>query len=504
MANEEAMIKLRIDVDYPYPSRAKSFLYLALGIKKRKNKDYLKNAKVIAKMINESPKEVMAYWFFTPYTIPDKKLLDLLNPDKHEVALHVANDPYREWKILENETNRTVKYYTIHGTSRLFAQLLWGRKIGQRQAKVPSDFPLKSFHDFATVSLDSVSYYHNLEETKKEAEDRINQNQVLSIHPDWLFKKGEKNRRGPYYDVFKDLLNVDKELETLRVKKSFFAKIAHDIGEYERNIIPTDEFIEKLWERDVDVFTFLERKWCCPIPNPPSTWIKAEDNVGLLEIKDYASWWSNVGKKTRNMVRRAEKSGVKVTVVEPSGKFAEGVWKIYNETPIRQGRAFPHYGESQDSVAWNISSAKNSTFIGALLQEELVGFIQIIHGDNIAIISQILSMQKHLDKAVNNALLAKAVEVCASKGERWLMYGRIGNHPSLDRFKESNGFVKFSITRYYAPLTWKGRVAIRLGLHRELKDALPQSLKGPLIPIVNWASRNKIRFKHRLAKPVKS
>ena len=149
MANEEAMIKLRIDVDYPYPSRAKSFLYLALGIKKRKSKDYLKNARVIAKMINESPKEVMAYWFFTPYTIPDKKLLDLLNPDRHEVALHVATDPYREWKILENETNRTVKYYTIHGTSRLLAQLLWGRKIGQKQAKIPSDFPLKSFHEFS-------------------------------------------------------------------------------------------------------------------------------------------------------------------------------------------------------------------------------------------------------------------------------------------------------------------------------------------------------------------
>ena len=194
MANEEAMIKLRIDVDYPYPSRAKSFLYLALGIKKRKSKNYLKNAKIIAKMINDSPKEVMAYWFFTPYTIPDSDLLDLLNPDKHEVALHIAVDPYREWKILENETNRTVTYYTIHGTPRLVAQLLWGRKIGQSQAKVPSDFPLKSFHEFATASLDSVRYYHSFEETKKEAEERSDQNQVLSIHPEWLFKRGEKNQ----------------------------------------------------------------------------------------------------------------------------------------------------------------------------------------------------------------------------------------------------------------------------------------------------------------------
>ena len=119
MANEQSPIKLRFDVDYPYPSRSKSFLYLTLGIKNRKGKDYLRNARIIAKMINESPKDVKAYWFFTPYTIPDKKLLELLNPERHEVALHVATDPYREWKILENETDRTVKYYTIHGTSRL-------------------------------------------------------------------------------------------------------------------------------------------------------------------------------------------------------------------------------------------------------------------------------------------------------------------------------------------------------------------------------------------------
>ena len=76
------MIKLRIDVDYPYPSRTKSFLCIALGIKSKNGKDYLKNARIIAKMINESQKEVMAYWFFTPYTIPDKRLLDLLEPSK--------------------------------------------------------------------------------------------------------------------------------------------------------------------------------------------------------------------------------------------------------------------------------------------------------------------------------------------------------------------------------------------------------------------------------------
>jgi hypothetical protein len=79
------------------------------------------------------------------------------------------------------------------------------------------------------------------------------------------------------------------------------------------------------------------------------------------------------------MVRRAEKSGIKVTVVQPTEKFAEGIWKIYNETPIRQERAFPHYGEPLAAVTGNVFAAQNSTFIGVFLQEELVGFIQIIY-----------------------------------------------------------------------------------------------------------------------------
>ena len=271
--------------------------------------------------------------------------------------------------------------------------------------------------------------------------------------------------------------------------------------EYQKNINPTSAFIKKLVEQKVDIYTFLERAWCFPITNPLETWIRTEDNVGLLEIKSYDDWWQAIGKKTRNMVRRAEKSGIKVTVVEPSDKLAEGIWKIYNETPIRQARAFAHYGESIQTVTKNMYADKNNTFIGAYLDDVLVGFIQIVYGDQIAIVSNILSLQVHWDKSVNNALLAKAVEVCASKGERWLMYGRIGNHPSLDKFKENNGFAKVKIARYYIVLSKKGKLALRLGLYKELKDSLLNSeniLKDPIISITNWLSRTKVQFKLRL------
>jgi hypothetical protein len=74
------------------------------------------------------------------------------------------------------------------------------------------------------------------------------------------------------------------------------------------------------------------------------------------------------------------------------------------------------------------------------------------------------------------------------------MYARMGNHPTLDKFKENNGFTKYPLTRYYVPLTRKGDLAIKLGLHRRTEDVLPASIKYRIIPVYNWVSRTKMRI----------
>jgi len=290
---------------------------------------------------------------------------------------------------------------------------------------------------------------------------------------------------------------METEPETLEVRRKIFFKIARDVREYQRSVVPTEELVRRLREGKVDVFTFIERKWCCPIESPSGSWLKADDNIGLLTVTSYDDWLKLIGKKTRNMIRKAEKGGVATKVVEPSEKLAEGIWRIYNETPIRQDRGFPHYGISLRTVTSTVLSSHDSTYIGAYIQNELVGFIQLVHGDNIAIISQILSMQRHWDKALNNALVAKAVEVCADKRIRWVMYGRMGNHPTLDAFKQNNGCIRLPLTRYYVVLSGKGRLAVKLGLHREMRDSLPMWLKRPLIPVYNWISRVRMRIKAR-------
>ena len=207
MVAENGMIKLRIDVDYAYPSRMKSFLCTALNIKT--SKDYLKNAKIIARMINKSSEEVKAYWFFTPQTMPDKELLYLLNQSRHEIALHVAKNPYAEWRLLEKAVNKKVRYYTVHGTARLLARLMWRRKLWEDKAQIPKDFPLKSFYDFPTIGLDVLCYSNSRMKAAKIAEVAIAKGEVLHIHPVWLFQRGKINHRGPYYDTLKTILKIE-------------------------------------------------------------------------------------------------------------------------------------------------------------------------------------------------------------------------------------------------------------------------------------------------------
>lgn len=204
---ECTLIRIRIDVDYPYPSRIRSFMCTALNLKA--GGDYLKNSKIVARMINESRREVKACWFFTPKTIPDEELLTLIDNRKHEVALHVVNDPVGELRLLEEKTGKKIKYYTIHGTARLLARVMW-KRWRSKAPKIPSDFPLQSFHQFPTTGIDSLCYVYPPEKALRFAEERIRAGDVLYFHPIWLFQRGTINHRGPFYDALRRILEDEK------------------------------------------------------------------------------------------------------------------------------------------------------------------------------------------------------------------------------------------------------------------------------------------------------
>ena len=97
---------------------------------------------------------------------------------------------------------------------------------------------------------------------------------------------------------------------------------------------------------------------------------------------------------------------------------------------------------------------------------------------------QIISMVQHRDKAPTNALIARAVQSCAARQIAHLLYATFtyGNkaRDGLSDFKRHNGFRRIDIPRYYLPLTWMGRTALRLGLHHPFVERIPEPLLARL------------------------
>jgi hypothetical protein len=191
-------------------------------------------------------------------------------------------------------------------------------------------------------------------------------------------------------------------------------------------------------------------------------------------------WDKQIDSKTRNMVRKAEKKGVIVKPATFDDRFIQGMTAIFNETPIRQGRPFLHYGKDFETVKREFSRFLfREEIFGAYLAEELVGFIMLADAGRYAFLGQILSKIARRDLATNNALLAKAVQRCAEKGIPYLAYA-LWLDDGLGNFKRSNGFQRFDLPRYFVPLTQKGKLALKLGLHRGWTAVLPDPIRDRL------------------------
>ena len=231
----------------------------------------------------------------------------------------------------------------------------------------------------------------------------------------------------------------------------------------------------------VDLFTFMQKvSETSPKYSYPMEW----NNFAALPIDGFDHWWTQqIDGKTRNMVRRAEKKGVVVRESPFDDALVKGIWEIYNECPIRQGRPFPHYGKDIETVR-RISATfmETSIFIGAFLGEKLIGFVKLTCNEDRsqAGVMHIVSMLQHRDKSPTNALIAQAVRSCAERKIPYLVYSSFAygkkQRDSLSDFKESNGFRRIDLPRYYVPLTGIGHIALRLGLNHSIVDRVPEAV----------------------------
>jgi len=225
-----------------------------------------------------------------------------------------------------------------------------------------------------------------------------------------------------------------------------------------------------------DVFTFWQR-----LPNvaPRYPYHVEWEEIAVLPIHSYEHWWNRqIKSRVRNLIRKAEKEGVVVRETAYDDDFVRGMTTIFNESRVRQGRRFWHYGKDFDTVKKQFARYISREYmIGAYYRDEMIGFVMLGNAGRFGLIGQIISSLKHRDKATNNALIAKAVEVCAQRGLGHLVY-LFWSGDSLAEFKRRCGFECVKVPRYYVALTKKGQWGLQWGLHRGWKGIVPPSVRA--------------------------
>lgn len=232
--------------------------------------------------------------------------------------------------------------------------------------------------------------------------------------------------------------------------------------------------------RRPDLFTFSQKP-SAPVPRYsfPMEW----DSWAVVRLGSFKAWWDKLPQESRKNVRRAEKRGVEVRLVQFTDQLIREIWGVHNDSPVCQGKRNRYYGLELEEIKRHHSAfLDRSDLVGAYYGDELIGFLHLVHRQEVASILFLDAKPSHHDKRPANALLAKAVEICEASGVSHLTYGMYcygkKRESTLLEFKRRNGFEEVLVPRFNVPITKWGALCLRLGLHRGIVAMLPHGVVG--------------------------
>jgi hypothetical protein len=274
-------------------------------------------------------------------------------------------------------------------------------------------------------------------------------------------------------------------LRTARLRSEYYVRPLED----------SSSFVQELRESGLraDLFTFLHD---VNDPTPESSFHHEAERLAVLPITTYDEWFKKqLYNKPRNALRKALNSGIEVRLEGFSESLLRGIKAIYDESPVRQGRHNRHYKKSLETIRKEHATfLETSQFITVYFADEMIGFAKVTFSEELGIIMNFLSKISHRNKALNNAILAKAVEICADRKIQSLVYGVWGSGAGgLVEFKVANGFQCVEVPRCYVPLTLRGRLALRAGVHAGVVRRMPVGWIKAAAGARKWW--NALRFK---------
>ena len=213
--------------------------------------------------------------------------------------------------------------------------------------------------------------------------------------------------------------------------------------------------------------------------------------IAAIPITTHKHWFEKqITQNARNKIRRATRQGIEVKEDVLSDQLIRDIMGIYNDSPVRRGKPFWHYGKDFETCKRELSEDMDkSIFVTAYCEGELLGFIKFFLLDRYARTILVLDKVSRRDKSPMNSLFSKVVEICASKGISHLVYSmfRRGNH---GQFQESVGFIKTAVPEYCVPVTTLGRLTMLLKLQHGFRGWIPERMMIPLLSLrAKWYAR---------------
>ena len=162
------------------------------------------------------------------------------------------------------------------------------------------------------------------------------------------------------------------------------------------------------------------------------------------EIEEYLKL---IGAKSRNMNKKAQKSGIECREFEWNSKL-DDIYEINTSSLVRQGRqmdqAYLEYPKRVELLAEGDFRIKH---IGAFKEERLIGYIELFIYGNFAMTNRILGHKEYLKFGVMNLLFKEVVSFAIEDGIEYINYLTMENREnnSLSAFKYRVGFRDYSL-----------------------------------------------------------
>lgn len=223
-------------------------------------------------------------------------------------------------------------------------------------------------------------------------------------------------------------------------------------------------------------FSYIERRFrddtlMAKMDGPKGYEITYPETSILNIHKDIDTMWKIMEGRSRNMVRKAEKSGIKIVECEGASSEIERFYNMLKVVFAKSNKLPPHPLSLYKSIVEHLMPEKRVLILSAILGDKVIAMGFFIHDHREINFLSGASMPEAYKTGANNLIQWNVIKFAVKNGLSIYDLGGKGI-PSIDKFKASFG----GKTHRYGEMVWRSpKASIAEKLYRNIlsfKDKL--------------------------------